>query len=88
VKDLLAEVQRSIDFYLSQGSDRQVAKVLLSGGGSRLGNLVTYFNHELRLPVEVFDPFEHIDGAKAISQELRPLFSVAVGLAARRDGDS
>ncbi|HRY30587.1 MAG TPA: type IV pilus assembly protein PilM [Elusimicrobiota bacterium] len=88
VKDLLAEVQRSIDFYLSQGSDRQVARVLLSGGGCRLGNLVAYFNHELRLPVELFDPLARIEGAKAISPEMRPLFAVAVGLALRRDGDN
>jgi type IV pilus assembly protein PilM len=88
VKDLLAEVQRSIDFYLSQGSDRQVAKVLLSGGGCRLGNLISYFHHELRLPVEIFDPLAHVEGGKAIPDDLRPLFTVAVGLAMRRDGDT
>lgn len=88
VKDLLAEVQRSLDFYLSQGSDRQVGRVLLSGGSCRLGNLVNYFSQELRLPVEVFDPFSKVEGAKAVAPELRPLFAVAVGLALRRDGDS
>jgi type IV pilus assembly protein PilM len=88
VKDLLAEVQRSLDFYLSQGADRQVARVLLSGGTSRLGNLVAYFSQELRLPVEIFDPFARVEGAKGISPEMRPLFAVAVGLALRRDGDA
>jgi len=88
MKDLLAEVQRSLDFYLSQGSDRQVGRVLLSGGASRLGNLVNYFSQELRLPVEIFDPLANIEGAKAIAPELRPLFAVAVGLALRRDGDT
>jgi type IV pilus assembly protein PilM len=57
MKDLLAEIQRSLDFYLSQGTDRQVARVLLSGGASRLGNLMGYLAQELRLPVEAFDPF-------------------------------
>jgi type IV pilus assembly protein PilM len=88
VKDLLAEVQRSIDFYLSQGTDRQVARVLLSGGACRLGNLVNYFSHELRLPVEIFDPLAQVEGAQAVPADLRPLFSVAAGLALRRDGDS
>ncbi len=87
VKDLLAEVQRSLDFYLSQGNDRQVNKVLLSGGACRLGNLINYFGQELRLPVENFDPFAKVEGAKAISPEMRPLFAVAVGLALRRDSD-
>jgi type IV pilus assembly protein PilM len=88
MKDLLAEVQRLLDFYLSQGSDRQVARVLLSGGGARLGNLINYFSQELRLPVEMFDPFAQIEGAKAVPADMRPLFSVAVGLAIRRDGDT
>ena len=87
MKDLLAEVQRSLDFYLSQGSDRQVGRVLLSGGGGRLGNLTGYFGHELKMPVELFDPLARIEGAGAIAPDLRPLFSVAVGLAVRRDGD-
>ncbi|MBL8024039.1 MAG: type IV pilus assembly protein PilM [Elusimicrobia bacterium] len=87
MKDLLAEIQRSLDFYFSQGSDRQVARVLVSGGASRLGNLVPYLAQELRLPVEIFDPFQRIDGAQSISPEMRPLFSVAVGLALRREGD-
>lgn len=87
MKDLLAEVQRSLDFYLSQGADRQVNRILLSGGGGRLGNLTGYFGHELKIPVEVFDPLARIEGAGAISPELRPLFSVALGLAVRRDGD-
>jgi type IV pilus assembly protein PilM len=87
MKDLLAEVQRSLDFYLSQGTDRQVNRILLSGGGARLGNLTGYFAHELKLPVEIFDPLSRVDGANAIAPELRPLFSVAVGLAMRRDGD-
>ena len=88
MKDLLAEIQRSLDFYLSQGSDRQVARVLLSGGASRLGNLMGYLAQELRLPVEMFDPFQRIDGAQSIAPEMRPLFSVAVGLALRREGDA
>lgn len=87
MKDLLSEIQRSLDFYLSQGQDRQVTRVLLSGGASRLGNIASYFSQELRLPVEVFDPFSRIEGAGPIPPDLRPLFAVAVGLAVRRDGD-
>jgi type IV pilus assembly protein PilM len=87
VKDLLAEIQRSLDFYLSQGTDRQVGRVLLSGGTSRIGNLAGYLSQELRLPVEMFDPFTRIEGAQAIPPDVRPLFAVAVGLAMRREGD-
>ncbi len=88
MKDLLAEVQRSLDFFLSQGSDRQMGRVLLSGGASRLGNLGNYLAQELLLPVETLDPFQRIDGAQSIAPDVRPLFSVAVGLALRREGDA
>ncbi len=87
MKDLLAEIQRSLDFYLSQGADRQVTRVLLSGGGCRLGNLTGYLTQELRFPVEILDPFARIEGAQSIAAEMRPLFAVAVGLAMRREGD-
>jgi type IV pilus assembly protein PilM len=88
MKDLLAEIQRSLDFFLSQGSDRQVGRVLLSGGGARLTNLTSYLAQELRLPVELFDPFLRIEGAQSIAPEVRPLFSVAIGLALRKEGDA
>jgi type IV pilus assembly protein PilM len=88
MKDLLAEIQRSLDFFLSQGADRQVGRVLLSGGGSRLTNITSYLAQELRLPVELFDPFLRIEGAQSISPEVRPLFSVAMGLALRKEGDA
>jgi len=87
VKDMVAEIQRSIDFYMSQGADRQVGRILLSGGGSRLGNLVNYLTQELRITVDVFDPFQRVEGALSVPEEDRGLFSVAVGLAMRREGD-
>jgi Tfp pilus assembly PilM family ATPase len=62
--------------------------VLLSGGACRLGNLTNYLSRELRLPVEIFDPLAQVEGSRAVSEDLRPLFAVAVGLATRRDSDS
>jgi type IV pilus assembly protein PilM len=88
MKDLLGEIQRSLDFFLSQGADRQVARVLLSGGTARLGSLGSFLSQELRLPVEMFDPLVKVEGAQAIGPDLRPLFTVAAGLAVRRDGDA
>lgn len=86
-RDLLGEVQRSLDFYLSQGSDRSVNKVLLSGGSSRLKNLDNYFSQELRLPVEIYNPLKDIPGSEKVPQEILQTLTVAVGIATRRDGD-
>lgn len=87
-RDLLGEVQRSLDFYLSQGSDRAVNKVLLSGGSSRISNLGKYFSQELRLPVEVFNPLSTISGGEKVPSESTQVLTVAVGIATRRTGDT
>lgn len=90
-KDLLAEIQRSIDFYLAQGPDRSVQRVLLTGGSANLKNLTTYFAQELKLPVELFDPLKAIQDVPSDLQghpEWHASFAVAVGLATRRAEDT
>ncbi|MBD3272094.1 MAG: type IV pilus assembly protein PilM [Elusimicrobia bacterium] len=87
-RDLLGEVQRSLDFYLSQGSDRAVNKVLLSGGSSKIKNLDKYFAQELRLPVELFNPMAQIAGGDKVPPDDVMSLTVALGIATRRVGDS
>lgn len=86
-RDLLGEVHRSLDFYLSQGTDRVVNKILLSGGSSQIKNLDKYFSQELRLPVELFNPLATIKGGEEVPPEIMATFTVAVGIATRREGD-
>ena len=47
-RDLVTEVQLSIDFYLSQGSDRTVSKIYLCGGSANLKHLDTFLSNELK----------------------------------------
>ncbi len=86
LKDLVSEVQRSLDFFLSQNPDRQVNRILLSGGSSAIEGLDRYFSQELHMNVELFDPFSSLDGDLP-DISLRPSFSVAAGLATRRERD-
>ncbi len=91
-RDLVTEVQRSIDFYLSQGTDRSVTKIYLCGGSAALKSLDTFLSNELKMPVEIFNPLALLQNAPAdLSDELRaqlPQLAIAVGLATRREGDS
>jgi len=87
MKDLVAEVQRSLDFFLSQNPERQVNRILLCGGSSRISGLDRYLGQELHLNVEVFDPFSGLEG-NLPEPNLRASFAVAVGLAIRKEGDS
>lgn len=90
-RDLLMEVQRSIDFYLSQGSDRAVSKIFLCGGSASLRMLDQYLTNELKIPVEIFNPLALFENAPIdLSEEQKtmlPQMAVAVGLATRREKD-
>jgi type IV pilus assembly protein PilM len=91
-RDLLTEVQRSIDFYLSQGADRTVNRIFLCGGSANLKLLDQFLSNELKIPVEIFNPLSLIQNAPTdLSDEQRtilPQMAVAMGLATRRERDS
>jgi type IV pilus assembly protein PilM len=91
-RDLSAEVQRSIDFYLSQGPDRTVVKIYLCGGSANLKGLDAFLSNELKTQVEIFNPLALLDNAPTdLSDEQKavlPQMAVAVGLATRREGDA
>jgi type IV pilus assembly protein PilM len=89
--DLVSEVQRSIDFYISQGSDRSVSKIYLCGGSASLKLLDQFISNELRLPVEIFNPLSMLENAPVDltgeQSSALPQMAVAVGLATRRERD-
>jgi type IV pilus assembly protein PilM len=86
-RDLVGEVHRSVDFYLSQGPDRAIGRIILSGGSARSKNLDKHLAGELKVPVTVLDPFSFVQGGAAVPEDLRPSFGVAMGLALRRNRD-
>ncbi len=88
VKDMVGEVHRSVDFYLSQGPERSIGRIVLMGGVARLKNLSKHLGIELKVPVTVLDPFSIFKDAPAdLPADLAPSFGVAVGLALRRNKD-
>ncbi len=70
VGELSDELRRSIDFYLNQGEDMEVAQLLLAGAGSAIGNLDEFFAQRLGLPASVIDPVESL--AIEMEEELSP----------------
>jgi type IV pilus assembly protein PilM len=79
------EIRSSLDFYQSQMPGAKIARVLLTGGGSKLHGLQRMLVD--RLPAEVAEghPFHRVSPALDLSDEARaeaePLLAVAVGLA-------
>ncbi len=90
-RDLITEIQRSIDFYLSQGQDRSVGKIMLCGGTASLRGLDQLISDELKLPVEIFNPLALVENPPTeLSEEqkfMMPQMAVAFGLATRRERD-
>ncbi len=87
-KDLVGEVHRSVDFYLSQGPERSIGRIMLTGGSARIKNLAQHLSAELKVPVSVLDPFSILPQPPAdLPPELAPSFGVTMGLALRRNRD-
>lgn len=80
--DLLGEIHRSIDFFYSQrGEQYTINRLLLSGGGSKMKNLDKYFQQELKLQTEIFDPLNKVENY--LEPKLYSELSIGVGLGTR-----
>jgi type IV pilus assembly protein PilM len=91
-EDIVAETQRSFDFFRSTTGSEKVSRVLVSGGCARIGNFTSVLSERIEIPVEITNPFKNIkiDPKRfdpAFLQEAGPQAAVAVGLAMRRPGD-
>ena len=91
-EDIVAETQRSFEFFRSTTGSEKVSRVLVTGGCARIGHFTSMLSERLEIPVEVANPFKNvkIDTKKfdtAIIEDSSPLCAVAVGLAIRRPGD-
>ncbi|MBI6547010.1 MAG: type IV pilus assembly protein PilM [Cyanobacteria bacterium NC_groundwater_1444_Ag_S-0.65um_54_12] len=87
LSELVAEVGRSIDFYLSQGTEA-IDRIVISGRGGGLKNLDRFLTSRLGLTTEVANPFPKIviderqfDPALLYSQA--SALATAIGLAMR-----
>jgi len=89
LKDLVGEMQRSVDFYLSQGAERSINRVLLTGGSAPLKNFAQALGTELKVPVDTLHPLEFLQDPEAekIPAENAPALAVAAGLGLRRMKD-
>jgi len=83
--DLADELRRSIDFYLNQDENLEVAQLLIAGPGACLGQLDEFFSQRLSLPASQIDPLSNssIDVGDEIEDIQRPSLGVVLGLGLR-----
>lgn len=83
--ELADEIRRSIDFYLNQSENLEVAQLLLAGPGAALGQLDEFFMQRLSLPTSGVDPVESLslEVEEEITPVQRPGLGVVLGLGLR-----
>lgn len=84
--ELTDELRRSIDFYLNQSENLEVAQIMLAGPGGGLGQLNEFFTQRLTMPTSQIDPIAalslQIDEEKYPTME-RPGLGIVLGLGMR-----
>ncbi|MEO0101571.1 MAG: type IV pilus assembly protein PilM [candidate division WOR-3 bacterium] len=78
---LIAELDRSIDFYKREFSVPTISRILLCGGGALMRGLREYMEANLKIPTEIFDPFKAYNLYKpGTKEEIGPRLVAALGL--------
>lgn len=71
VNKFIAEVRRSLDYYLTQTSQvRTIQRIVLTGNGAQLRNLGSYLEKGLQTQVVMGDPLERVSVASSLQQEV------------------
>jgi type IV pilus assembly protein PilM len=86
LENLSSEIQKSIDFYKEMsGTQQEVEKIILSGGGANLKGTVSYLTAKLSRKVVIGDPWVNFnlgdDKLPVISRGDSVEYTTAIGLA-------
>ncbi len=84
-QNFVDEVRSSLEFYTAQAQGGRIARVLVTGGGSKLGGFMELLRQRIPVQVEQGRVFEHVNSQLSLSAEAvaeaEPVLTVAVGLA-------
>jgi len=84
VKELINDINRSIDFFISSGMDVSISKIYLCGGCSSIKNLDKFMFNELKIPIEYINPFAFVKNRPDnVPDHILNSLAVAAGLSLR-----
>lgn len=83
--ELSEELSRSINFYINQSEDLEIAQLLLAGPGAGISQVDEFFTQKLNLPTMKVDPITTLglDVNQDIAPEYRPGLGIVLGLGMR-----
>jgi len=90
---ITGEVKRTLDFFSTNFSQDRISKILLSGGSSKVPNIIETLQDITDIDVELANPFNNIDVSDtefdpSYISDVSPKMGVVIGLALRRIGDN
>ena len=89
---ICSEIERSVDYFRSTFGAETISKILVSGGGGMIPDLVADLGRRLGIETEIINPFKKIQLDKMVlapesAGSIGPIAAVGVGLALRKIGD-
>jgi type IV pilus assembly protein PilM len=80
------EIRSSLEFYTAQAREARIARVIVTGGGSKLEGLLDLMRQRIPVPVDPGRVFQHVPSELKETDEeslagAEPFFAVSVGLA-------
>jgi type IV pilus assembly protein PilM len=83
--ELTEELSRSINFYINQSEDLEIAQLLLAGPGGGINQVDEFFTQKLNLPTMKIDPIAALalDTNQDIAPKHRPGLGIVLGLGMR-----
>ena len=85
--ELTEELSRSINFYINQSEDLEIAQLLLAGPGAGISQVDEFFTQKLNLPTVKIDPIASLglDLSQDIAPKHRPALGIVLGLSIREE---
>lgn len=85
--ELTEELSRSINFYINQSEDLEIAQLLLAGPGAGINQVDEFFTQKLNLPTMKVDPIASLglNVSQDIAPKNRPGLGIVLGLGIRED---
>lgn len=88
IDEVILEIQRSLDYYISHFNQRPVSKIIFAPVVNEVPGVIEYINDMLGIKVEILDFNEHLNIAKPLSKELQAYCFDAIGMALRDETSS
>ena len=87
-ESLAINIQKSLDFFISNSAGANVDEILVSGGAAQTAGLIRAIEEQTGLPSSILDPLQNVEVSQRDFKDdylvsTAPQYSVAIGLAMR-----